>query len=75
MARKRLLALRKIMMGLPEDEQKMLHFFANYRDDHWQRAYAELTGMNPSTLRSRFWRTINKVRDAMTRAEQGEPQS
>jgi RNA polymerase sigma factor (sigma-70 family) len=72
MSRKRLLVLRQIMMGLPEDEQKMLHFFAHHRDDHWQRAYAELTGMNASTLRSRFWRTISKVRDAITRAEQGE---
>jgi RNA polymerase sigma factor (sigma-70 family) len=54
--------LRDILKTLPPEDQKMLLFFAYYRGDDWQRAYAELTGINRSTLRSRFRRVLREIR-------------
>jgi DNA-directed RNA polymerase specialized sigma24 family protein len=66
--------LHRALLELPQEDQKMLQFYSTYSDDDWQAAYSRITGMNRSTLRSRFARVLRKLRVAMYRPNEEDPQ-
>jgi RNA polymerase sigma-70 factor (ECF subfamily) len=66
--------LHRALLDLPQEDQKMLEFYSTYEGEDWQAAYARITGMNRNTLRSRFARALQKLRDAMGRPDEEEDQ-
>ncbi len=59
------------LLRLPQEDQKMLQFYSTHPDDDWQAAYSHITGMNPSTLRSRFARALQKLDEGAGGADVG----